>query len=445
MSDPGAEPRLVVPEGLVIDESARERLERAARRRSRRRSRRRGRERRARARRELPRARRVDRARDTAGRAGAEPAGGRSIRGAVLVRPDVEFAVRDGRVEVADGAVVVDPGAHVHDPSAATGALQPASERGRPPFPRRPVVVFLACEPPSVADADWVRRLVNRLVRHDVEARIAFPSRLDAAGDRRGRALTRPCLADGGDDPGARPRRGRDARRHRRRRRSTRGARATARPWWSRRPDARRSRWSSSRGRSATRPGRLRARIGPLGRRARVRRARRAGSARARIRCRPPKCPSCSHVRTPVREHWTADASADAVVGCVVLTGAGADAAGARRGARRQPRRRRCVGAHRRVAGAGARRGAHGAARAPRRGRRRCRDARTDRGRARCRAAHRARPRARRRRARRSGPPHCRSGASWPRACGLVVTRPAARATPPRAHRARACSPSRRC
>jgi len=28
MSDPGAEPRLVVPEGLVIDESARERLER---------------------------------------------------------------------------------------------------------------------------------------------------------------------------------------------------------------------------------------------------------------------------------------------------------------------------------------------------------------------------------------------------------------------------------
>ena len=36
MRDPGAEPRLVVPEGLVIDESARERLERAARARARR-------------------------------------------------------------------------------------------------------------------------------------------------------------------------------------------------------------------------------------------------------------------------------------------------------------------------------------------------------------------------------------------------------------------------
>ena len=108
------------------------------------------------------------------------------VRGAVLVRPDVEFGVRDGSVEIANGSALVDPGAHVHDPYRPIGTVQDASELGRPPFPRRPVVVFLGCE--SGPDTDWVRRLVNRLVRRDVEARIA------TADVGEGLHLTRPCL-----------------------------------------------------------------------------------------------------------------------------------------------------------------------------------------------------------------------------------------------------------
>src|SRR2546422_4963165 len=150
MSDLGAEPRLVVPEGLMIDESARERLERQL-------------------------------ALAPAGVAGVgaetselapgasyrvhaewtaleprPPAAARTsavVRGAVLLRPEVEFAVRDGSVEIAGGSALVDAGAHVHDPYRPIGTLQDASELGRPPFPRRPVVVFLACE--RGPDRDW--------------------------------------------------------------------------------------------------------------------------------------------------------------------------------------------------------------------------------------------------------------------------------------------------
>src|SRR5580765_3337111 len=112
MSDLGAEPRLVVPEGLMIDESARERLERQL-------------------------------ALAPAGVAGvgaetSELAPGASyrvyaewkaleaplaaartspvVRGAVLLRPEVAFDVRDGSVEIGGGSALVDPGAHVHDP-----------------------------------------------------------------------------------------------------------------------------------------------------------------------------------------------------------------------------------------------------------------------------------------------------------------------------------------
>ncbi len=190
--NPGAAPRLVVPEGLVIDVSARERLER-----------------------QLADAApaiagigaecsalapgasyrvhaewsALDSTWSSAGAAGTATA--RPVRGAVLVRPDVEFAVRDGSVEVG-GDVLVDPGAHVHDPFGGLDSLESASERGRPPFPRRPVVVFLACEPP--ADADAVRKLVNRLVRRDIEARLAVPDA--SAADAAGLQLTRPCRAD---------------------------------------------------------------------------------------------------------------------------------------------------------------------------------------------------------------------------------------------------------
>jgi hypothetical protein len=177
-----SEPRLVVPEGLVLDESARERLERQ-----------------------------LAPAPDDVAAIGAAasplapgasyrvhaewtaletpdalaPASG-PVRGAVLVRPGVEFAVRDGRVEIASGTIMVDPGAHTHAPHDPIGVLEPASERGRPPFPRRPVVVFLAVDTPA---DDWLIRLVNRLVRRDVEARIAAP---DVSA---GLHLTRPCRA----------------------------------------------------------------------------------------------------------------------------------------------------------------------------------------------------------------------------------------------------------
>lgn len=183
MGDLGAEPRLVVPEGLMIDESARDRLERQL---------------------ALAPAAVAGVAAETSElapgssyRVHAEwqsleprrstPSGtANRVRGAVLLRLDAGYEVRDGVVEIADGSVLVDTGAHVHDPYGPIGPLQNAVERGCPPFPRRPVVVFLGCE--GGTDTDWLRRLVNRLVRRDVEARIALP---DVVG---GLHLTRPCL-----------------------------------------------------------------------------------------------------------------------------------------------------------------------------------------------------------------------------------------------------------
>jgi hypothetical protein len=191
MRDPGAAPRLVVPEGLVVDENVRERLDRQLR---------------------LAPAGVAGIAAEIADlepgasyrvhtewssftTAALRPASSTSIRGAVLLRPEVDFAVKGGSVEVADGSVMVDPGAQVLDPHRAIGGLQPASARGRPPFSRRPVVVFLACSSPAAvgwAHADWLRRFVNRLVRHEVEARIATPA--PVGGGAADVHLTRPCL-----------------------------------------------------------------------------------------------------------------------------------------------------------------------------------------------------------------------------------------------------------
>ncbi len=184
MGDLGAVPRLVVPAGLVIDESVRERLERRL---------------------ATAPATVVGIAGETSELApGAsyrvhvewrslEPtrltplAPSAAVRGAVLLRPGVTYEIRDGAVVVTGAAsVLLDAGAPVLDPHAPFDQLDTASELGRPPFPRRPVVVFLGCE--NGSDADWVRRLANRLVRRDVEARIAIPD--PGAGFHR----TRPCL-----------------------------------------------------------------------------------------------------------------------------------------------------------------------------------------------------------------------------------------------------------
>jgi hypothetical protein len=107
--------------------------------------------------------------------------------GAVLVRPGVSFETGDGVVEVESGPLLLDPGAHVHDPWRPISRLEDASALGRPPFPRRPVVVFLACET-DVEALDWARSLVNNLVRRDVEGRLAM---FDIA---EGLHLTQQCL-----------------------------------------------------------------------------------------------------------------------------------------------------------------------------------------------------------------------------------------------------------
>lgn len=184
--DPGAArgPRLVVPEGWVIDEIARDRL-----------------------------LRQLDRApahvagvmaevsglspgasyrvhaewRALEAPSAAVEQGTTSVRGAVLTRPGVEFQVRGDIVDVGGAMLLVDPGANVHDPWGSVGRLEVASPYGRPPFPRRPVVVFVGDEADEDL-ADWARRLVNRLVRRDVEARLALPEVAE------GLHLTRPCL-----------------------------------------------------------------------------------------------------------------------------------------------------------------------------------------------------------------------------------------------------------
>jgi hypothetical protein len=110
------------------------------------------------------------------------------VPGVALLRPGVAHEVRDDSIEVA-GELLIDPGAHAHDPWRSWAPLLPASSEGRPPFPCRPIVVFLATEGDDEI-ADWSRTMANGLVRSDVEGRLAMPE--VAAGLH----LTRPCLPD---------------------------------------------------------------------------------------------------------------------------------------------------------------------------------------------------------------------------------------------------------
>src|SRR5207244_6942686 len=74
-----------------------------------------------------------------------------------------------------------------HAPDATPSDVLAASPLGRPPFGRRPVVLFAACAAVEPQLEDRLRDLVNELVEHDVEARLAVPA------VRPGRHLTRPC------------------------------------------------------------------------------------------------------------------------------------------------------------------------------------------------------------------------------------------------------------
>lgn len=117
------------------------------------------------------------------------PAPTGSVRGAVALRPGTDYTVHDDTVTVAGADVLVDPGAVAFDPHAP-GEPGPATPRGRSPFPRRPVVCFLGLEPDPERE-DWARRMVNRLVRRDVEARLLTPTGAPGAFH-----LTRPATPD---------------------------------------------------------------------------------------------------------------------------------------------------------------------------------------------------------------------------------------------------------
>src|SRR4051794_31233675 len=109
-----------------------------------------------------------------------------SLFGAVVARPGVEVEILDDRVVIPDAVVIVDPGAAVHDPWRVPLDVLPALSLARSPFPCRPVALFLGLEDDPYL-ADWTRRMVNELVEHQTEARIAVPA------PTAGLHLTRPC------------------------------------------------------------------------------------------------------------------------------------------------------------------------------------------------------------------------------------------------------------
>jgi hypothetical protein len=109
----------------------------------------------------------------------------RWVRGAAAIRPGVAFEVGHDFVKVEGGSLLVDPGTMAHDPWRPVDVLEDASPLGRP-LQDRPVVLFLGFDADPYL-ADWVRALVNDLVRRGVEGRIAVPRPTG------GLHLTKPC------------------------------------------------------------------------------------------------------------------------------------------------------------------------------------------------------------------------------------------------------------
>jgi hypothetical protein len=109
--------------------------------------------------------------------------------GAALLRVEIAYEMRGSLVETDHGRLRIDHGACAHDPNRSPGPLRVAEPQGRPPFPRRPVVLLVACDPePDLATLEWMRTLTNDLECSDVEARLA------AHRVPTGLHLTRPCL-----------------------------------------------------------------------------------------------------------------------------------------------------------------------------------------------------------------------------------------------------------
>ena len=113
------------------------------------------------------------------------PRAGLTVHGAALVRSGVSFETGDDIVTLARGDLLVDPGVVVHDPWHPLRGPADASPSGRP-LDGRPSALLLGLERDPYL-ADWVRRLVNGLVRRGVEGRIAVP---EPTG---GLHLTKPC------------------------------------------------------------------------------------------------------------------------------------------------------------------------------------------------------------------------------------------------------------
>jgi hypothetical protein len=112
---------------------------------------------------------------------------GLAVHGAAMVRPGVSFETGNELVTLARGDLLVDPGVVVHDPWRPVCTPADASPTGRP-LNARPVTLFLGVERDPYL-ADWVRAVVNGLVRRGVEGRIAIP---EPTG---GLHLTKPCAA----------------------------------------------------------------------------------------------------------------------------------------------------------------------------------------------------------------------------------------------------------
>jgi hypothetical protein len=113
------------------------------------------------------------------------PVPGLTVRGAALVRAGVSFETGGGLVTLACGQLLTDPGVTVHDPWQSVADTADASPTGRP-LDARPVALFVGVERDPYL-ADWVRVMVNGLVRRGVEGRIAVPEPTE------GLHLTRPC------------------------------------------------------------------------------------------------------------------------------------------------------------------------------------------------------------------------------------------------------------
>ncbi len=96
---------------------------------------------------------------------------GRGPAGAALLRPGTEASIEGRVVEVAAGRLLVDPGAVAHDPDQAPAPAAVGEPAEAPPFPWRPIVVFVADAAVTVERVREVRDLVNHLIDLDVEAR----------------------------------------------------------------------------------------------------------------------------------------------------------------------------------------------------------------------------------------------------------------------------------